>query len=111
MLAVLCVGQSRPSGRGASGRGGTAIDPNAPKGLYPTAHGVIKSISGTQVFVQVDEEHEMKFRITRKTKILLHGKAAKSSSLEPGQTVDIDMQSSLDGSFEAVSIIVAAAKQ
>ena len=63
-----------------------------------------------------NDEHEMKFRITRKTKFFAsqgkqgNGKQVtkeiKASSLHPGQTVDVDMQSSLDGSFEAVRVIV-----
>jgi hypothetical protein len=60
--------------------------------------------------VEVDEDHEMKFRLIHKTKIYLKSKDGlkeiKASSLEPGQTVDIDMQSSLDGAFEAVHITV-----
>ena len=88
---------------------------NAPKGVYPTARGVVKSISGSQLFVEMDDEHEMKFRMTHKTKIFLQSKDAqgknvskevKTSSLTPGQTVDIDMESSLDGAFEAVRIVV-----
>jgi hypothetical protein len=69
---------------------------------------VIKSISGTQLLLEVDDEHEMKFRITRKTKIFSQDKEGakeiKASSLHPGQTVSIDMESSLDGSFEAIRV-------
>jgi hypothetical protein len=65
--------------------------------------------------VEVDEDHEMKFRLIHKTKFYKQSKDSqgktvskeiKASSLEPGQTVDIDMQSSLDGAFEAVHITV-----
>jgi hypothetical protein len=119
LLAGLCFGQ-RSSGRGrinGAGRAGpaTPVDPNAPKGVYPTERGVLKSISGSQLFVEMDDEHEMKFRITRKTKIFSpskdsQGKAVskeiKASSLETGMTVDVDMQTSPDGSFEAVRISV-----
>lgn len=92
------------------GQGGTTL-----KGAYPTSHGILKSISGSELFVEVDNEHEMKFRMTRKTKLYTQSKDGqgknvakeiKPSSLMPGQTVDIDMQSSLDGSFEAVRITV-----
>ena len=120
-LPLVCFGQAGASGqkrvKGPVSRGGSAApaDPNAPKGVYPTSHGVIKSISGSQLFVEVDDEHEMKFRMTHKTKIFAQSKdgqgqnvskEVKTSSLEPGQTVDIDMQSSLDGAFEAVRIVV-----
>jgi hypothetical protein len=120
-LPLDCFGQAGASGqkrvKGSVGRGGSAApaDPNAPKGIYPTSHGVIKSISGSQLFVEVDDEHEMKFRMTHKTKIFAQSKdnqgktvakEVKTSSLEPGQTVDIDMRSSLDGAFEAVRIVV-----
>ncbi len=110
VLAGLCFGQGRRMG-GMAGRGGTpagAVDPNAPKGVFPTSHGVVRSITGSQLLVEVDEDNEIKFRMTRKTKIYTQSKDAqgkvvtkeiKASSLEPGQTVDIDMQSSLDGSF------------
>ncbi len=89
------------------------------KGAYPTSHGLIKSISGSQLFVEVDDEHEMKFRMTHKTKIYIQSKDGqgknvvkeiKTSSLMPGQTVDIDMQSALDGAFEAVRIMVLSPK-
>lgn len=67
--------------------------------------------------MEVDDEHEMKFRMTRKTKVYIQSKdgqgknvvkETKTSSLMPGQTVDIDMQSSLDGAFEAVRILVVS---
>ncbi len=90
-------------------------DPNAPKGVFPTAHGTIKSISGSQLYVEVDEDHEMKFRLTHKTKFFTQSKDGqgknvakeiKASSLEPGETVDVDMETSLDGAFEAVHVTV-----
>jgi len=85
-------------------------DSNAPKGVFPTAHGTVKSISGSQLYVEVEEEHELKFRLIRKTKIYIKSKDGlkeiKASAIEPGQTVDIDMQASLDGAFEAVRITV-----
>ena len=65
----------------------------------------------------MDDEHEMKFRMTHKTKIYIQvkdsqgknvAKEVKSSSLEPGQTVDVDMQTSLDGAFEAVHVTVVS---
>ena len=119
VLAVLCSGQGRPVGRGRNsvGRGGPtgAIDPNAPKGVFPTSHGVLTSVSGSQLVVEVDGEHEMKFRVTRKTKVFSQNKDSqgksvsreiKASSLEVGETVDVDMQGAPDGSFEAVRITV-----
>jgi hypothetical protein len=123
VLAGLCFGQRAPvQGRtkGSASRGGSVspADPNAPKGVYPTAHGIVKSLSGSQLYVEVDEDHEMKFRLIHKTKIFTQSKDAqgkivtkeiKASSLEPGQTVDIDMQVSLDGAFEAVNVTVVPA--
>jgi hypothetical protein len=112
----LCWGQGRAPATGRTkgspgGRGATnPTDPNAPKGVYPTSRGILKSISGSLLFVELDDEHEMKFRITRKTKFLSQNKQdtqeIKASSLHPGQTVSVDMQSTLDGSFEAVRIIL-----
>jgi hypothetical protein len=65
--------------------------------------------------VEMDDEHEMKFRITRKTKIFSQGKQGtqeiKTSSLHPGQAVAIDAQSGLDGSFEAVRVTVESPNQ
>lgn len=124
-LAGLCAAQGSGRTKGSPGRGSVAnassgaADPNAPKGLYPTSHGVLKSISGSQLFVELDDEHEMKFRMTRKTKIYLQSKDAqgkdsakevKASSLEPGQVLDIDMQITLDGSFEAVRVTARSPK-
>jgi hypothetical protein len=120
VLAGLCIGQGKAPGGGrtkganGSGRATASPDPNAPKGVYPTSHGVLKSVSGTQLLLEVDDEHEMKFRITRKTKIFASQgkqdkpdtKEIKASSLHPGQTVAIDMQISLDGSYEAVRVMV-----
>jgi hypothetical protein len=60
----------------------------------------------------------MKFRLIHKTKFYTQSKDSqgktvtkeiKASSLEPGQTVDIDMQASLDGAFEAVHVTVVPA--
>lgn len=120
----LCFGQQKATQRGrtkGSGRGGSAApaDPNAPQGVYPTSRGVLKSISGKQLMVEVDDEHEMKFRITRKTKFFSSQgnqdkqstREIKASSLHPGQTVSIDMQSALDGSFEAVRVIAESPKE
>ena len=88
LCLALCYGQQgRVRGRGSSGRAGAnpAADPDAPKGVYPTSHGVLKSISGSQLLVELDDEHEMKFRITRKTKVFSQGKDGakeiKTSSL------------------------------
>jgi hypothetical protein len=117
--AGLCLAQGPGSKKGSSGRGGSVApaDPNAPKGVFPTAHGTIKSIAASQLFVVVDEDHEMKFRLIHKTKIFTQSKDGqgkivskeiKASSLEPGQTVDIDMQVSLDGAFEALRITVVS---
>jgi len=66
--------------------------------------------------LEIDDEHEMKFRMTRKTKIFASrggrgNQEMKVSSLHPGQTISIDMQSGLDGSFEAVRITVESPKQ
>ena len=121
-LSGLCFGQQRtPRGRTngspTGGRGvAAASDPTAPKGIYPTSRGVLKSISGSQLLVEVDDEHEMKFRITRKTRIFVsQGKQSsqevKASALHPGQVVTIDMQSGLDGSFEAIRITLESPKQ
>lgn len=113
VLAGICLGQGRAPARG---RGATAaMDPNAPKGVYPTSRGVLKSISGSMLLLEMDDEHEMKFRMTRKTKIFASSGAQgnqeiKASSLHPGQTISIDMQSGLDGAFEAVRIIVESHK-
>ena len=120
--AGLCLGQGRGRTRSPIGRAGpaTPVDPNAPKGVYPTERGVLKSISGGQLFVEMDDEHEMKFRITRKTKIFTQTKDAqgktvpkeiKASSLEPGETIDVDMQTAPDGSFEAVRITLVPLKE
>ena len=100
-LAQFCLAQEKAPGR-------------TPKGVYPTSHGVLKSIAGSQLLVQVDDEHEMKFRITHKTKIFTQDKQGtreiKASSLQAGQTVDVDMQTSLDGVFEAVRVTVVSPK-
>ncbi|MGH9645201.1 MAG: hypothetical protein ACRD4E_00170 [Bryobacteraceae bacterium] len=121
LAAGLSFGQRAPQERtkGSGGRGGSMApaDPDAPKGVFPTAHGTIKSIAGSQLFVDVDEDHEMRFRLIHKTKIFSQSKDSrgkivskeiKASSLEPGETVDIDMQVSLDGAFEAVRITVVS---
>ncbi len=56
----------------------------------------------------------MKFRITRKTKFYLQDKQGtheiKASALQPGQTVDVDMQTALDGSFEAMRVTLSSQK-
>ena len=110
--AGLCLAQGPGPRKDSSGKGGSVApaDSNAPKGVFPTAHGTVKSISGSQLYVEVEEEHELKFRLIRKTKIYIKSKDGlkeiKASAIEPGQTVDIDMQASLDGAFEAVRITV-----
>jgi hypothetical protein len=122
VLAGLCPGQGRGRTRSSSGRAGpaTPVDRNAPKGVYPTERGVLKSISGGKLFVEMDDEHEMKFRITRKTKVFTQTKDAqgknvpkeiKASSLEPGETIDVDMQTAPDGSFEAIRITLVPLKE
>jgi hypothetical protein len=129
VLSGLCLPQAGFGQGGTSGQprpknsrhGGSAApaDLNAPVGIYPTSHGVLKSISGSQLLMEVDEEHEMKFRITHSTKSYMQSKDGqgknvvkeiKTSSLQPGQTLDIDMKSSLDGAFEAVRIMVSGAR-
>jgi len=99
VFACLCAGQQ----------------PRVPsRQVYPTSHGILKSVSRSVLVVEVDDEHEMKFRITRKTRFYSQGKQGaheiKASSLQPGQTVDVDMQAALDGSFEAVRITLESPK-
>ena len=60
--------------------------------------------------VAMDDEHEMKFRITRKTKFVSSEKQGsqeiKASSIESGQAVAVDAETALDGAFEAVRIVL-----
>lgn len=99
VFALLCAGQQH----------------GAPNGqVYPTSHGILKSISRSLLLVEVDDEHEMKFRITRKTKFYSRDKQGtheiKVSALQRGQTVDVDMQTALDGSFEAMRVTLISPK-
>jgi hypothetical protein len=61
----------------------------------------------------MDDEHEMKFRITRKTKFVAQDKDGsremKASSVESGQPVAVDAETALDGSFEAVRVVLEPA--
>jgi hypothetical protein len=70
----------------------------------------MKSMTKTQLVIAVDEEHEMKFRITHKTKFAADDKQGgheiKPASLEPGQALAVDAQTSLDGAFEAVRVVL-----
>ncbi len=81
------------------------------QGVYPVSRGILKSISGAQLMLQVDDEHEMKFRITRKTKIYSQSKEIKASALQPGQSVAVEAQSGIDGSFEAVRVTLESPKK
>lgn len=76
--------------------------------VYPVAHGVLKSIAGSELLVEVEQDHEMKFRVTRKTRVYSQAKEIKASSLEPGQTLDIEMESARTGALEAIRITVVA---
>jgi len=84
------------------------------QGVYPISRGILKSISQGQLSVAVDDEHEMKFRITRKTRFFAsrrdQGKQrtedVKVSSLQLGQSVAVEAQSAIDGSFEAVRVTI-----
>ena len=108
-LSASCWGQQRPErGRGGSTTGrGTPKDPNVPKGIYATSHGVVKSISKSELMMAMDDEHEMKFRITRKTKFVSGDKQEiKASAIESGQAVAVDAETALDGSFQAVRIVL-----
>ena len=112
-LSASCWAQQQRaparSRRFSAGRG-TLNDPNAPKGVYATSHGVVKSISKSVLMVAMDDEHEMKFRITRKTKFFSGEKQGsqeiRASAIESGQAVAVDAETALDGSFEAVRIVL-----
>jgi hypothetical protein len=112
VLCGLCFGQGRPPirSRGAASGRGTIPASNNTKGVYATSRGVVKSISKALLTVSVDEDHEIKFRLTRKTKFFLQDKEGahdiKSSALESGQTVSVDAETALDGSFEAARVVV-----
>ena len=109
-------GQQRPvRGRGGSTTGrGTPADPNAPKGVYATSRGVVKSISKSALMMAMDDGHEMTFRITRKTKMFAGEKEGsqeiKAAAIESGQAVAVDAETALDGSFEAVRIVLESPK-
>ena len=85
------------------------------QGVHPVTYGVIKSISRSLLLVSVDDEHEMKFQITRKTKFSSQDKQGshdiKASSLEAGQAVAVEAQVALDGAFEAVRVTLGLPKQ
>jgi len=110
-LSASCWGQQRPArGRGSTAGRGTLNDPNAPKGVYATSYGVVKSISKSALMMAMDDGHEMTFRITRKTKFVSGDKQGsqeiKASAIESGQAVAVDAETALDGSFEAVRIVL-----
>jgi len=111
-LAALCAGQGRAPVRGR-GEGRSAPSAARDKGVYATSHGHMKSLTKAQLVIAVDDEHEMKFRITRKTKFVAQDKDGsreiKSSSLESGQPVAVDAETALDGSFEAVRVVLESA--
>lgn len=117
VLSALGWGQERAPvrGRGGStaGRGLPSKDPKTPKGVYATSHGVVKSITKGLLTIGMDDEHEMKFRITRKTKFVAQDKDGsremKASSVESGQPVAVDAETALDGSFEAVRVVLEPA--
>lgn len=73
----------------------------------------MKSISKTLLVLAVDDEHEMKFRITRKTRFIAENKQGsreiKPADLEAGQPLAVDAQTTLDGAFEAVRVVAEAA--
>lgn len=73
----------------------------------------MKSISKTLLVLAMDDEHEMKFRITRKTKFIVKDKQGsreiKPETLEAGQPLAVDAQTTLDGAFEAVQVVAEAA--
>ena len=58
----------------------------------------------------MEDGHEMTFRITRKTKFLAGEKQGdqeiKASAIGSGQAVAVDAVTALDGSFEAVRIVL-----
>jgi hypothetical protein len=116
-LSTLAFGQSRSPSRGrgsGAGRGTIPLTANDTKGIYATSEGVLKSISKSQLMVQTDDEHEMKFRITRKTKFVSQDQQGthdiKASALESGQKVSVDAETALDGSFEAAKIVLVLAE-
>ena len=84
------------------------------QGVYPTTYGVIKSISRSVLLLALDDEHEMKFQITRKTKFSSRDKQGlheiKASSLQAGQAVTVEAQVALDGAYEAVHVTLAPPK-
>ena len=85
------------------------------QGVHPTTYGVIKSISRSLLLIRVDDEHEMKFQITHKTKFSSQDKQGshdiKASSLEAGQAVAVEAQVALDGAFEAVRVTLGLPRQ
>ena len=105
-LSPFSWGQPVRGRASATAGRGALNDPNAPKRVYATSHGVVKSISKSVLMVAMDDEHEMKFRITRKTKFISGDKNIKASSIESGQSVAVDAETALDGAFEAVRIVL-----
>lgn len=73
----------------------------------------MKSISKTLLVLAMEDEHEMKFRITGKTRFMAEDKQGsreiKPAALEAGQSLAVDAQTTLDGAFEAVRVVAEAA--
>ena len=67
--------------------------------------GVIKSISGSKILIELPDENILEFRATKKTAFQIRGAAGKLKDLAPGQKVEIEGRHSA-GAIEAVTVKV-----
>ncbi len=98
-LVALCVlplaGQSK---------GDPLVPPPA------TFKGVIKAVEGGKIELEMPDGNLMEFRVTRKSKFQVSGKAAKLKDLSSGQTAEIDGRYVL-GTVEAIKIVAKSPPQ
>lgn len=102
VLSVAAPGQMRRSQRSSS-ESQVEIQPAA------SFKGVIKTVDGSKILLELPDGNIMEFRATRKSKFKVSGKDAKLKDLVSGQAAEIDGRYFLGG-VDVVTVVVATAR-
>lgn len=90
-------GQSRDKASGAGGR--------SPEDLLIRFPGRLKSVTKKQILLEVENEQELIFRRTKRTRFFDGGKEVKESAAPVGDPVVLEGQRALNGDLDVVNVL------
>ena len=105
VLTVACTLSAQAPVQTRSRRSGTQQSGVSPlETPVATFHGTLKSVSKKELVLEVQNEHEVAFAISHKTKFLKEKKSIKAADIPSGAVLSVDGKRDILGNTEAVVV-------